>query len=144
MERKNLEVEKKNIEEKRKEIEEKLARLQAQGASSESAMACEDLTQKPASIKRKLKAPEKPRDFDPYAFEEMDRPEVKPKPTKNSRKHVPNTPQQKKVPTAFSGGWKRKLAGAPLTPVPSRPRKEPKVTKFDNLLQFSSPEPSSP
>ena len=107
-------------------------------------MACEDMTQKPASIKRKLKAQEKPRDFDPYAFEEMDRLEVKSKPTKSSRKHVPNTPQQKKVPSAFSGGWKRKLAGAPPTPVPQSSRKEQKVGHFDNLLQFSSPEPSSP
>ena len=127
-----------------------MARLKAQEVTPQPAVDFGDVIQKAVSTKRKLKSPEKPRDFDPYAFDEMNNLGNKPKPTKNAKKKAPKTPQQKKVPgascqpTPFSGvSRKRNPAIPPPSPAPTSVREEGKVNKFDNLLQFSSPEPES-
>ena len=156
-ERKDLVEEKKGLEEKRKEVKEKLASLQAKKATPQPTMQIGDVSQKLSSFKRKLKPTEKPRDLDPYAFDELDDLGAQSKPPKDTRKNVSTTPQKKKVPTTpktkkvltagpavpstpFSGDWKRKLAGSgPKTPVSAS-----SANKFDDLLQFSSPELSSP
>ena len=158
-ERKVLVEEKKIVDEKRKEIREKLSRLQAKEGSPVVAMDSEEVTQKPASTKRKLQVAEKPRrDLDPYAFDELDDSGARSKPSKNTKKKPATattsttTPQKKKVftpgqTTPFSGVWKRKLAGSrPETPpVQVSSKKEQKVVnKYDELLTFSSPEPFSP
>ena len=117
-ERKALLEEKKNVDEKRKGIREQLARLQLKKASPTVAMESEEVIQRPASTKRKLQAAEKPKNLDPYAFDELTDRGDPSKPPKNTKKKAATatTPQKKKTSS----------------------------NKYDELLTFSSPETSSP